>query len=77
MNHTYSIETIRGEHNDVHFTQKQTTAVESWLASDCIPFADYYDPNFAGFSALRVINDDADRTQAGFGTHPHKYHGNF
>ncbi|CAB4403754.1 unnamed protein product [Rhizophagus irregularis] len=48
-------------------------ANHGWLDTHhTFSFADYYDPNYKSFGALRVINEDIVQPDNGFGKHPHQ-----
>ncbi|MBM0745511.1 pirin family protein (plasmid) [Phormidium sp. CLA17] len=57
----------------IRSAQDRGIANFGWLDSHhTFSFGNYYDPNYMGFAALRVINEDKVTPGQGFGTHAHR-----
>lgn len=58
---------------DVQRAAERATFDHGWLqTSHSFSFAEYHDPRYVNWGALRVFNDDRVAAGAGFPTHPHR-----
>jgi redox-sensitive bicupin YhaK (pirin superfamily) len=58
---------------DVQRAAERATFDHGWLeTSHSFSFAEYFDPRYVNWGALRVFNDDRVAPGAGFPTHPHR-----
>ena len=58
---------------EVQRAAERATFDHGWLlTSHSFSFADYFDPRYVNWGALRVFNDDRVVAGAGFPTHPHR-----
>ncbi|KAG6016080.1 hypothetical protein E4U54_002376 [Claviceps lovelessii] len=56
-----------------HRSETRGHGNHGWLNTyHSFSFADWYNPNFTHFGALRVLNEDRVRANSGFPTHPHR-----